>query len=66
MRALGADGLRVLAIAGRDLAADWDGDPDDELDDLVLYGVVGILDPPRHGGRRRHRVSAATPASPSR
>ena len=47
MRALGADGLRVLAIAGRDLAADWDGDPEDELDDLVLYGVVGILDPPR-------------------
>ena len=31
MRALGADGLRVLAIAGRDLAADWDGDPEDEL-----------------------------------
>ena len=47
MRSLGADGLRVLAIAGKELAADWDGDPDDELDDLVLYGVVGILDPPR-------------------
>ena len=47
MLALGADGLRVLAIAGKELAADWDGDPDDELDDLVLYGVVGILDPPR-------------------
>ena len=47
MRSLGADGLRVLAIAGKELAADWDGDPDDERDDLVLYGVVGILDPPR-------------------
>ena len=29
MRSLGSDGLRVLAIAGKELAADWDGDPDD-------------------------------------
>lgn len=47
MVGFGVEGLRVLAVAGKELASDWDGDPEAELNELVLYGLVGILDPPR-------------------
>lgn len=47
MGTFGEQGLRVLAVAGKELAAGWDGDPEDELTGLTLYGLVGILDPPR-------------------
>lgn len=51
-RDLAADGLRVLAMAGRHLDRPLD-DADDvpEPDGLVLYGLQGMLDPPREGVR---------------
>jgi Ca2+-transporting ATPase len=55
---LAADGLRVLALARRDLApADWNefvatgGDPIDLVDELTLLALVGIVDPPRPEAR---------------
>ncbi|PJI93698.1 cation-translocating P-type ATPase [Luteimicrobium subarcticum] len=56
--ALGAQGLRVLAAARRDASSErsrraagttdpMDTVTDDDLVDLVLVGVVGIVDPPR-------------------
>ena len=48
--ALGAQGLRVLAVATRELpvsAADYSGDLADEVSDLDLQMLVGILDPAR-------------------
>jgi calcium-translocating P-type ATPase len=52
VRGLAADGLRVLAVARRDLpggpgARAEAGDRDRVERDLVLCGVVGLLDPPR-------------------
>ena len=47
MAGFGEQGLRVLAVAGKELGAEWDGDPEDELTGLTLLGLVGILDPPR-------------------
>jgi Ca2+-transporting ATPase len=47
---LGAEGLRVLAIASRELGhrdADGSGDLDAEVQGLTLESLVGILDPPR-------------------
>ena len=45
---LGELGLRVLAAAQRPVEADRDRlELDDLDDDLVLVGIVGILDPPR-------------------
>ncbi|TVT20363.1 cation-transporting P-type ATPase, partial [Amycolatopsis rhizosphaerae] len=48
-RGYAARGLRLLAVAGRELA---DGEPvparrEDAERDLVLYGVVAMFDPPR-------------------
>jgi Ca2+-transporting ATPase len=43
-------GMRVLAIARRDIGRDeWDGaeDPLDVVTDLTLLAMVGIVDPPR-------------------
>jgi magnesium-transporting ATPase (P-type) len=51
---LARDGLRVLAVASRDLdpaAFDPDGDLLDEVRDLTLLALVGIVDPPRKEAR---------------
>ncbi|MGC5166274.1 cation-translocating P-type ATPase [Luteimicrobium sp. DT211] len=45
--ALGARGLRVLAAARRQAAAGAGQVSDDDLRDLELCGLVGIVDPPR-------------------
>ena len=48
--ALGSKGLRVLALAVRELpvsASDFEGDLADEVADLELETLVGILDPAR-------------------
>ncbi len=45
-RAMAADGLRVLAVARRDLDV-LPGDPLDAERHLTLLGLVGLLDPPR-------------------
>ncbi|MGY1633489.1 cation-translocating P-type ATPase [Geodermatophilus sp. SYSU D01186] len=45
--ALAARGLRVLAVARREVAAP--ADADDAERDLTLLGVVGLEDPPREG-----------------
>jgi Ca2+-transporting ATPase len=69
-------GLRVLALAYRDLHPhEWD-DPEDHLDavrDLVVIGLVGITDPPRpeaaaaieEAGRAGIRVKMITGDHPS-
>lgn len=48
--AMGAEGLRVLALAERELpvaAVGHSGELRDDLEDLRLVAYVGILDPPR-------------------
>ena len=74
--AMAADGLRVLALAHRDLHPhEWDG-PEDRLDavrDLVVLALVGITDPVRHeaaaaieeAGRAGMRVKMITGDHPS-
>ena len=51
---MGSEGLRVIAVAERDLDAD-SFDPDADLQalmsDLTLVGLVGIVDPPRPEAR---------------
>jgi magnesium-transporting ATPase (P-type) len=50
LEALARRGLRVLAVAGRELGAgDERADPDDLERDLVLFGLLGFEDPPREG-----------------
>jgi Ca2+-transporting ATPase len=47
---LASQGMRVMVVAGRDLdPATFDPEADllDEVDDLTLLGMVGIVDPPR-------------------
>ncbi|KAL6069734.1 P-type ATPase [Balamuthia mandrillaris] len=50
------EGLRVLALAYRELPEDWDPEGQDRHEDvekdLVLVGLVGIKDPPRKGVRQ--------------
>ncbi len=41
------EGLRVLALATRELARDDSLEPDDVERDLVFLGLVGLQDPPR-------------------
>ena len=51
---LAADGLRVLAVASRDIdPAQWDagGVLLDEVRDLTLLALIGIVDPPRREAR---------------
>ena len=51
---LAAQGLRVLALARRRLAAPPDGGGDtllEQVDDLTLLGLVGLQDPPRPEAR---------------
>ena len=51
---LAARAMRVLAVAGKDIAArDFDpaGDLMAHMADLTLYGLVGIIDPPRPEAR---------------
>jgi len=53
-RTLGGEGLRVLAVAGRDFDPrdlDLTGDLLGRLDDLLLLATVGIVDPPRSEAR---------------
>ena len=48
--ALGDQGLRVLAVASRQIpvaAAEFEGSLSEEIADLTLEALVGILDPPR-------------------
>jgi Ca2+-transporting ATPase len=48
--ALAAQGLRVLALATRELAAPPDSATPETLErELTLLGLVGLLDPPREG-----------------
>jgi calcium-translocating P-type ATPase len=50
LEALARRGLRVLAVAGRELAPGDDrSDPDDLERELVLFGLLGFEDPPRDG-----------------
>ncbi|WP_201308833.1 cation-translocating P-type ATPase [Puerhibacterium puerhi] len=50
--ALAREGMRVLAVARRDVTeADLAGDLLDALDDLELLALVGIVDPPRREAR---------------
>ncbi|KAJ6088506.1 hypothetical protein N7486_009767 [Penicillium sp. IBT 16267x] len=51
MEALAKEGLRVLALAGREHISSSDSDetpPREEVEkDLVFYGLIGLYDPPR-------------------
>jgi len=52
---LATQAMRVLAVAGKDIAArDFDpaGDLMAHMTDLTLYGLVGIIDPPRPEARQ--------------
>jgi P-type Ca2+ transporter type 2C len=48
---LAADGIRVLALASRHLDGDPTGPLGDEIHDLTLLGLVGIVDPARPEAR---------------
>ncbi len=50
---LATDGMRVLAVARRELSeSEWDEQPGlDTVEDLTLLALVGIVDPPRDEAR---------------
>jgi len=61
-QALAEQAMRVLALAGRTIPAN-DFDPAGDLfvwvDELTLFGLVGIIDPPRAEAREAIRVCRA-------
>jgi P-type Ca2+ transporter type 2C len=64
--ALAEEGLRVLAVAARDVTAgEWTeveagGDPAGLVRDLTILALVGIVDPPRE--EARHAIAEARAA----
>ncbi|MDQ3035895.1 MAG: HAD-IC family P-type ATPase, partial [Myxococcota bacterium] len=53
---LAAGGLRVLCLARRTLPADASDIDHDDVRDLTLLGIVGMIDPPRD--RAKHAIAA--------
>lgn len=45
--AMAADGLRVLAFAGKRFTSDTNDIAHADVADLVFYGLMGMIDPPR-------------------